>query len=274
VAESDDPQRSFALSAADFAAVNPNTGTAPIFRQRRDAEITRAIYSRCPVLVDRRSEPPQQVWPVRYLRMFDMTNDSHRFKRRDELEAAGFYPVSGHRWRKGQEEYVPLYEGKMVQAYDHRAASIAVNPANLHRPAQPESASLAQHQDVKWLPEPQFWVDLSEVNKKQHNAWTLGFKEITAPTNARTMIALIAPRTGFGNKLPLLLPAEDQAKSCSAWGPLLLANFNAFAFDFVARQKLHGQTLNLFIVTFLVKTPAFRRERLQSLAVAMTPSYH
>ncbi len=248
VAELDDPQRSFSLSAADFAAVNPNTGTAPIFRQRRDAEITRAIYGRCPVLVDRRTDPPRPVWPVRYLRMFDMTNDSHRFKRRDELEAAGFYPVGGHRWRKGQEEYVPLYEGKMVQAYDHRAASIVVNPANLHRPAQPEPASLKQHQDVNWLPEPQFWVDLSEVNKKQPNAWALCFKEITAPTNARTMIALIAPGAGFGNKVPLFLPAEGEATNCSAWGPLLLANLNAFAFDFVARQKLHGQTLNLFII--------------------------
>ena len=29
-----------------------------------------------------------------------------------------------------------------------------------------------------------------------------------------------------------------------------------------------------FIVTFLVKTPAFRRQRLQSLALALTPSYH
>jgi hypothetical protein len=30
----------------------------------------------------------------------------------------------------------------------------------------------------------------------------------------------------------------------------------------------------IFIVTFLVKTPAFRRERLQSLALALTTSYH
>ena len=35
---------------------------------------------------------------------------------------------------RGREEYVPLYEGKMVQSYDHRAAGIVVNPANLHRP--------------------------------------------------------------------------------------------------------------------------------------------
>ena len=36
-----------------FARVNPNTGTAPVFRTRRDADITRRIYEHHPVLVDR-----------------------------------------------------------------------------------------------------------------------------------------------------------------------------------------------------------------------------
>ena len=43
--------------------------------------------------------------------------------------------------------------------------------------------------------------------------------------------------------------------------------------DFTSQlSRQFGETI--FIVTLLVKTPAFRRERLQSLAVAMTPSYH
>ena len=249
VAELDEPQRSFALSAEDFAAVNPNTGTAPIFRQRRDAEITRAIYSRCPVLVDRRTDPPRQVWPVRYTTMFHMTNDSHWFKRRDELEAAGFYPVGGHRWRKGKEEYVPLYEGKMAQAYDHRAASIVVNPANLHRPAQPQPASLKQHQDVNWLPEPQFWIDRQQVETPSSIQWTLAFKDVTAPTNMRTMIAMIVGMSGFGNTLPVLLPDGANGEPVyRRFAPLLLANLNSFVFDFIARQKVQGQHLNLYIV--------------------------
>ena len=39
-----DQNRCFALAPTDFARVNPNTGTAPVFRTRRDAEITRHIY--------------------------------------------------------------------------------------------------------------------------------------------------------------------------------------------------------------------------------------
>ena len=40
----EDPERCFPLSPEDFVRVNPNTGTAPVFRSRRDAEITRRIY--------------------------------------------------------------------------------------------------------------------------------------------------------------------------------------------------------------------------------------
>ncbi len=227
----------------------PNTGTAPIFRRRRDAEITKAIYSRCPVLVDRRTDPPKQVWPVRYMRIFDMTNDSHLFKRRDELEAEGFYPVGGNVWRKGNEAYVPLYEGKMVQAYDHRAASIVVNPNNLHRPAQPEPASLEQHQNVNWLPQPQFWVSAKLLHNTSNLLWVICFKHITAPTNIRTMIASVAPYFGFGNSIPIFLPALGRKLSdYKNHAPLLLANLNCIALDFLLRQKVQGQNLNLFII--------------------------
>ena len=48
-----DLERCFPLTPDDFSRVNPNTGTAPVFRTRRDAEITHRIYERHPVLVDR-----------------------------------------------------------------------------------------------------------------------------------------------------------------------------------------------------------------------------
>lgn len=88
-----------------------------------------------------------------------MTNDSAHFRSQKELEdQEGAYPVGGNRWQSASGEWVPLYEGKMAQAYDHRAASVVVNSANQHRPAQPEIASLIQHEDPSWLPRPQYWV--------------------------------------------------------------------------------------------------------------------
>jgi hypothetical protein len=249
------------LSAEDFIAVNPNTGGAPIFRTQRDAAITTAIYQRQPVLVDRRGDLYTKVWPVRYLTMCHMTNDSKLFKRRDELESGGWYPVAGNRCRKGGAEAVPLYEGYMVQMYDHRAANVVVHSDNLHRAAQQQATDVAHHQDAKYTPTPRFWVARTDVSENHSGAWALGFKEITAPTNERTMIACIAPGFGFGNKLPLWIPEDGHEIGYAKTAPLMLANFNAFAFDFVTRQKLQGQTLNLFIVEQL---PMITRQQFEA----------
>ena len=47
-----------------------------------------------------------------------MTNDSRLFRRASELQAEGYYPVQGNLYRKRGEglSFLPLYEGKMVQA--------------------------------------------------------------------------------------------------------------------------------------------------------------
>ena len=59
----------------------------------------------------------------------------------------------------------------------------------------------------------------------------------------RTFIAALFPAVGFGNKVPILKPETGDRKE---W--LLAANLNAMVFDFATRQKVQGQTLNLFIV--------------------------
>ena len=243
-----DPDRCFPLAPEDFARVNPNTGTAPIFRTRRDAVITRRIYERHPVLVDRSQGEERRAWPVRYVRMFDMTNDSHLFRTAAQLDSEGFYPVEGNRWRRGGELYLPLYEGKMVQAFDHRAASVVVNPENLNRPAQPRDASIEEHTDPDWLPKPQFWVGTDTFDWTQDLGWVLAFKDVTAPTNVRTMIAAVVSSQAYGNTLPILMPDADGIASYKQCAWLLAACLNSFPYDFAARQKVQGQHLNWFIV--------------------------
>ena len=58
IEELKNPDQAFPITAADFARVNPNTGTAPIFRTRRDMALTTAIYDRLPVLVDKSGPAP------------------------------------------------------------------------------------------------------------------------------------------------------------------------------------------------------------------------
>ena len=238
LSELDDPERCFPLTAADFARVNPNTGTAPVFRSRRDADLTTAIYRRLPVLVDRSSGTAVKTWPVKYVRMFDMTNDSGLFRTRAELEETeGAYPIGGNRFESPSGEWVPLYEGKMVQAFDHRAASVVINPENLHRPSQPEPTEPVQHRDPEWLPEPLYWV-LRNETAFPDDQYLLGFKDVTAPTNMRSMIAAMFPGSGAGNTLPIMSVEGENAEESA----LLLANVNSVPFDCVARQKFRAST--------------------------------
>ncbi|MFS8806470.1 DUF559 domain-containing protein, partial [Synechococcus sp. R6-10] len=90
-----DPRRAFRLSATDIARINPNTRTLPVFRTRQDADLTRAIYQRVPVLVNEHTG--ENSWGVRFLAMFHMSNDSHLFRTRAELEAQG-YRLVGNRF--------------------------------------------------------------------------------------------------------------------------------------------------------------------------------
>ena len=257
VSEIEDPERCFPLSPQDFARVNPNTGTAPIFRSRRDAELTTAVYDRLPILVDRSSGEAVKAWPVRYSTMFHMTNDSGLFRTRSELEEKeGAWPIGGNRFGSPAGEWVPLYEGKMVQAFDHRAASIVINPNNLHRPAQPKPTGLEQHRDSNWLPDPQFWVPERRVDQSG-TGFQLGFKHVTAATNARAMIATLFPAFGAGNSLPLL-GGDAMRPLSAAFASLILANLNALPLDFVLRQKVQGQNLNLYIIEQLPVVPLER----------------
>ena len=254
VAETNDPDRVFWLSTAEVARVNPNTGTAPSFRTRRDAQLTMAIYECQPVWVDRSSDKPVKAWPLGYSTLFHQTNDSELFRSRSELEEQeGAWPVGGNDSDSRTGKWVPLYEGKMVQAYDHRAASVAINLNNLQRPARPQPATLDQHRDPHWEPSPRYWVCRDALPD-----WTapylLGFKDVTAATNARTMIAAMIPPYGAVNSLPLLsADGSDHLHATSA--SLVLANLNSVPFDFVLRQKLHGQTLNLYLIEQLPVVP-------------------
>lgn len=260
--EAGDPARILALTAQDFTAVNPNTGAAPIFRARRDADIAMAIYRRQPVLTNRSVAPVQKVWPVRYMRMFDMASNAGLFHRRDKLESEGWYPVEGKRWRKGETEAVPLYEGKMVQVYDHRAAHIIVNPDNTFRAAQQRPTSIAEHADSTFLAEPQYWIAATEMPTSMPAGGCIAFKDVTSPTNMRTVIAAWIPYAGAGHTLPLLLPDDAlPPERYMEFAPLLLANLNSFALDFLARQKVQGQHLMLYV---LEQLPLIRPEQFES----------
>ena len=124
--------RHIKLSARDLKLLNPNTRTCPIFRTRRDGELTKRIYRNVPILIDEHRKAGGNPWAIQFVRMFDQTNDAELFRTGKDLQDDGFH-LDCSRWLRRKEIFLPLYEAKMIQAFDHRAASVIVAGGNWMR---------------------------------------------------------------------------------------------------------------------------------------------
>ena len=257
-----DEERHIHLSHDDMALMNPNTRTCPIFRSdpitgetaRRNADLCKGIYQRVPVLIDESKGEAGNPWGISFLRMFDQTNDAEHFIAADSLSKRG-YTLDGNCWVRKSKVFLPLYEAKMVQMYDHRAASVIVSERNWMRQGQTEATTQQQHSAPDFVAMPRFWVDEAEVERRLEGLGArpqgfIGFKDITSPTNERTMIAGFVPYVGATNKLVLMPSSHDAFTELC-----LLANLNALIHDWACRQKIGGITLNFFIVKQLPVFP-------------------
>jgi hypothetical protein len=202
--------------------------------------------------------PPASMWPVRYSTMFHMANDSGQFLNPSALEDAGAYPVGQNVWKQGNKEFVPLYEGKMVQAFDHRASDILLADGNLFRTGQGRDLSLEEHKNPDRVPVPRYWVESGKLDWSPPTNWCLAIKDVTSVTNARTTIAAAIPRVGAGHTLPVIFPKTAGDETYPELAVLLLGNLNSVALDYLARQKVHGNHLAWYLVEQLPVVPPDR----------------
>ncbi len=239
--------RRFTLSAQDLALINPNTRTCPIFRSRHDAELTRAIYNRVPVLIEE-GPPEENPWDISFNRMFDMANDSHLFRTREQLEADGWI-LKGNVFLKDAETCLPLYEGKMISHYDHRFGSY-------EHPSLADSdggLSASQYDNPSMLSMPRYWIheshmpDLLSDGRKA----LLIFRDIARSTDVRTAIFSILPAVPCGHTLPIVVLDTKYTREVTN----LASCTSSFVFDYVARQKLGGTHMTFFILKQLPVLP-------------------
>ncbi|MFJ6300190.1 Eco57I restriction-modification methylase domain-containing protein [Pseudarthrobacter oxydans] len=239
----------FALTPDEIKLINPNTGTLPIFRTRRDAEITLGIYRRVPVLINENDPVNGNPWGVSFMTMFHMSNDSHLFHTRQQLEDDG-WDLEGNIFQRTEdgkhEKMLPLYEGKLIHHYDFRWATYADGTLR--------DVSAVEKADPDFLVLPRYWVAEHHVAAVLKDDWLIGFRDISNSTNERTTICAGFPKSAVSNKLPLLnSDYEDR------W--LLPTVLSSFAQDFVSRSKVGGTTLNFFLVKqFPVIPPAVLRK--------------
>lgn len=227
-----DPTRHVPMSDGDLRLLNPLTGTAPLFRSERDRLLTIALHRGRPIVGDQ----DENGWKIQPILMFMVNAALKHHRTADELSADGLKAI-GNRFVGDDDEWLPLYEGKMVGMFDHRAASIRFDPENRVRRNQPEPVSIEEHNEPTRSAFPLFWIAVGEVAERCGGVprFCVAVKDVTASSNERTSIAAVLPPAALTDSLPWLSNPRGSLENAA-----LAANLNAFAFDYCARQKVAG----------------------------------
>lgn len=210
-----------------------------------DIEVSRKIYGRFtkfgaadPSLADRE-----------YMRELDMGNDREDFG--------------------GNPDGLPIYEGRMVDAFDHRAKAYVSG----------RGRSAVWH-DLAFgaadkLITPQWRIEESALPDKvapRTSSFRVGFCDVASPTNQRALVAALIPKDVVcGHKVPTILFSPPSAALTLLW----LAVANAFAMDFLVRKKV-ALTMSLTLMDSLplprafANTPTERAIALRSLRLTAT----
>ncbi len=255
----EDREKIFTLDSTDISKINPNTKTIPILRSRTDGELVRKIHSKVPVLVNNNESTNGNPWGVKFVRMYDMANDSHLFRTRRELSDNGYSKVDEN-WEKNNDRYLPLYESKMIYHYNHRFAdadTLDTRPLTTPWPA----TRVDQLQNKNFELTPWYWVRQADYNiKKQRSTskpYWIVFRSIARANDQRTVAASVVYSTALSGGLPAIVTNQTANKDVS-----LLAMLNSLILDYVARTKVGSASLAFHLVKqFPIIPPDYFGER-------------
>ncbi|MBZ9857064.1 N-6 DNA methylase [Mesorhizobium sp. CA13] len=219
-----EPERNFTLTSDEIAAINPNTKTAPVFRSAEDARLATSLSGRHGVIS--LAAPGTD-----FYRCVDVNKDAKYLSR--------YSPVADADW-------VPLYEGKMLHFFDHRAAGYGERGDDRGYRVLPETA-LDEHQDPSFRPAFFWQVRASVVEERLPlswpHQWLIAYKDISSATNERSLIGCIVPRLGTDYSIRLCFP-EGKPEQKALFAGML----NSFVFDYMLRQKMNGLHISDYIM--------------------------
>jgi hypothetical protein len=217
----DNSERQFELSPEDILLMNPNTFTCPIFRTYVDAELTKKIYKRVPILLN--EGIGINPWNVSFNQgLFNMGHDNELF-------------INEH-----GDDLIALYEGKMFHQFDHRFATY-INSSDTR------DLEDIEKYDVNFNIKPRYWLRRVDIENrlaaKWNKKWFLVFRKTCRSTDERTAIFSILPMAALNDKCPIVF-----INKFTNLAVCMLANTNSLVFDFITRQKLGGTDFSFFIL--------------------------
>ena len=240
-------------------------------RSDRDLRVLQRIYGNGVLLGDK----SEAGWGAKYIREFDMTNDSRHFPARAKWESAGFVQSEYGFWLQGpwkayggppnildrdvglalsrdglsaidvrtiENVALPLMQGVAIWQFD-TAAKEYRSGAN-HRAKWTEN----EFSDCR-LPSPQFLMAASEYQEstKAARGANFVFRAIQNAANQRTFIASFSPYCPTGNSLAVLQLRRGRNE--------LIARCNAFLADYALRPRMSQANLNWFVVAEMPVLP-------------------
>jgi hypothetical protein len=162
------------------------------------------------------------------------------FRTKTDLESDG-WSLSDHSFVKEGNRQIPLYESKLFHQYNHRYATFEGVSEQDVEEGDAKQLTEVELDDPTKFALPRYWIPEKEYNSKSDRDWHIALRNITRATDERTSIFTILPRVASGHSLNHVSgPDAEEAL-------LLVACFNSFALDFVARQKVGGTHLSQFI---------------------------
>lgn len=211
-------------------------------RSEQDLRVLQKIYANGVLLGDK----SERGWGVKYATEFHMTSDSKLFPPRPKWEEKGYQPDEYGHWLLGpwtpyagpagvlerepglvlsrdrtqalwvdkiEDVALPLYQGVMIRPFDPNTAR--------HLSGAGNRAKWEQQGFEERYYQPQFLLGRAEFLEAGLVLESRPlFRDLSNPTNSRTMIAAFCPGFPSGNKSPTLQPQGGIIKSLALTGAL------------------------------------------------------
>lgn len=260
--------------------LNPKTLTLPSFRTTDELRVATEIHQAATmpdsglVMLDCEAGEPNP-WGIKLVSLFHASGKSGLFRKREDLEAEGwrFDPDmifrrdrqnSSGRSRQATdlftsgaqvEEALPLYEGQLVDRFNHRAKTYRGYSGTTKygkKPFLPKSVA-AQLEDPHYEIEPRYWILRTAAENRLSvcgNGVFVGFRDVGAPwRNQRSIRAAILPHYPATHKLPIMIVPKAAVHR-------FLAVFNSSTFEFLVRGHMPGGSAALIWMLSQLPVPS------------------
>jgi len=277
--------RALAYPRARVAQFSPKSRTILEVGSARDLEVLQKLYDNGVLL----GEVGPRGWGIEYSTEFHMTNDSKLFAPRPKWEGKGYRADEYGHWLRGgwapysgptsllkrkrglvvsrdgahailvgdiEDVALPLYEGRMIGQFDYSEKGwVRGKGRTAEWRGIPFAEKVVEPQQLMSFHECASATDKDGLPKVRWGA-KIAFMDVTASTNARTMIGAMVSSVPCGNSAPVLSAREG------TYG--LVAVLNSFAYDYVARARCGGLHLNWFVIE---ETPVLSDADLSLIAI-------